>query len=148
MNPAKSATFFVYIWPIFTMKEDLAGISFILTSAFHFFLLLGWKKAQTEEGYYLVAEKFASGGLKGTAQLLGRLQAGNGRFSFLSHFHASKVLRSFAGLGSVIHTRACVTVTYHTSGLCNIQMLSTSKFMVWIQMEGNLTCCLQVMGSR
>jgi hypothetical protein len=64
-----------------------------------------------------VDETFASGGLNARAQLLGKLQGGGGTFCLLAQFHASKVLRFFAGRGSVIHTSACVMVTNHTSGL-------------------------------
>lgn len=62
-------------------------------------------------------ETLASGGLNVKAQLLGRLQGGGGIFCRLAQFHASKVLRFFAGRGSVIHTSAWVMVTNQTSGL-------------------------------
>lgn len=66
---------------------------------------------------YLMDETLASGGLNGRAQLLGRLQGGGGIFCRLAQFHASKVLRFFAGRGSVIHTSAWVMVTNQMSGL-------------------------------
>jgi hypothetical protein len=62
-------------------------------------------------------ETLASGGLNGRAQLLGRLQGRGGMFCRLAQFHASKVLRFFAGRGSVIHTSAWVMVTNQMSGL-------------------------------
>ena len=66
---------------------------------------------------YLMDDTLASGGLNGRAQLLGRLQGGDGIFCRLAQFHASKVLRFFAGRGSVIHTSAWVMVTNQMSGL-------------------------------
>lgn len=38
---------------------------------------------------YLVDVKFASGGLKDKAHLLGKLQGADGRLSFLLHFQGS-----------------------------------------------------------
>jgi hypothetical protein len=77
-----------------------------------------------------VDETLASGGLNVRAQLLGRLQGGDGIFCLLAQFHASKVLRFFAVRGSVIHTSACVMVTNHTSGLEQDIVLKYSNLII------------------
>lgn len=67
--------------------------------------------------YYLVLVIFDSGGLKESPQEFCRLQGGGGIFSRLAQFQASNEFSSLVGLGSVIQTSACVTVTNQTSGL-------------------------------
>lgn len=59
---------------------------------------------------------FESGGLNAKGHLLGKLQAGGGKLS-LSHFQGAYEFMSFFSFGSVIHVKAWVTVTNHTSGL-------------------------------